>query len=270
VKIHPSAIVHPDCQIADDVEIGAFVCIEGPAVIGSGCVIQPHAILSGAVTLGKNNTVGYGAVIGSFPQDLSYKPGTQSGVEIGDNNVIREYTTINRGTAEGSITRVGNNCFLMTGTHIGHNSVVGNQVIIANNVLLGGHVHIGDRAFLGGSCVFHQFVRVGPMVVAQGNSAFSKDVPPFTLGAILNKVVGLNSIGLRRAGLTAAERQEAKEAFRLLYRSGYNTRQALDEAAKRQWGPIGTEFFSFVATAKKRGICDLLDRKASNSGTDSE
>ena len=270
MSIHPSAIVHPESQIADDVEIGAYVCIEGPAVIGSGCVIQPHAILSGAVTLGKNNTIGYGAVIGSFPQDLSYKPGTQSSVEIGDDNVFREYCTVNRGTAEGSLTRIGSKGFFMTGAHIGHNSVVGNQVIIANNVLLGGHVHIGDRAFLGGGSVFHQFVRVGRLVVAQGNSAFSKDVPPFTLGALLNTVAGLNSIGLRRAGLSSAERQEAKEAFRLLYRSGFNSRQALEEAAKREWSPVGTEFFDFVGSAKKRGICDLLVRRGSNSAAESE
>lgn len=260
MKIHPTALVHPDCQIADDVEIGAFVCIEDAAVIGAGCVIQAHAILSGAVTLGRNNTVGYGAVIGGFPQDFGFKPGTQSAVLIGDNNVIREYTTINRGTGEGAETRVGNHCFLMTGCHLGHNSVVGDHVIIANNVLLGGHVHIGDRAFLGGACVFHQFIRVGPMVVAQGGSAFSKDIPPYTIGATINGVVGLNSVGLRRAGLTGEERKEAKEAFRLLYRSGFNTNQALAEAAKREWTRVGKDFFEFVGAAKKRGICDLLDR----------
>lgn len=251
-------------------EIGAFVCIEDPAIIGPGCVIQPHAILSGSVKMGENNTIGYGAVLGGLPQDFSYKKGTQSGVEIGDGNVIREYCTINRGTAEGTWTKVGSKCFLMTGCHLGHNSVVGDQVIIANNVLLGGHVHIGDRAFLGGACVFHQFVRVGKMVVAQGNSAFSKDIPPYTLAAIHNAVAGLNSIGLRRAGLTAPERQEAKEAFRLLYRSGLNTKQALAEAANRQWGPIGSEFFKFVGGARKRGICDLLNRNTAVGGSEGE
>ena len=262
MKIHPSAIVHPDCQIADDVEIGAFVCIEDPAVIGAGCVIRPHAILSGAVALGRNNEIGYGAVIGGKPQDFGFKPGTRSEVIIGDNNVIREYATINRGTAEGSATRVGDNCFLMTGCHLGHNSVVGNHVIIANNVLLGGHVQIADRAFLGGACVFHQFVRVGTMVVAQGGSAFGKDLPPYTLGAGVNSVAGLNSVGLRRGGLSPAERQEAKDAFRLLYRSGLNTKQALEQAALRSWTGVGTHFFEFVSAAQKRGICDLIDRKA--------
>jgi UDP-N-acetylglucosamine acyltransferase len=189
----------------------------------------------------------------------------KSSVVIGDGNVIRDYCTINRGTGDGTQTRVGNNCFLMTGSHLGHNCSVGDNVIIANNVLLGGHVHIADRAFLGGAGIFHQFVRVGTMAITQGGSAFSKDVPPYLVGAGVNSVVGLNSIGLRRAGLSGEERKEAKESYRLLYRSGLNTTQALAQARQQTWGRIGSHFFEFVEAAKKRGICDLMDRSAAKT-----
>jgi UDP-N-acetylglucosamine acyltransferase len=260
MSIHSTAIIHPEAQIADNVEIGPYVCIEGRAVIGSGSRIQSHAILAGDVQLGINNLVGYGAVIGAPPQALSFRPEINSAVIIGDNNTIREYCTIHRGMTEGSATRVGNHNFLMTGAHLGHDVLLGNQIIVANNVLFGGHVEVRDRAFIGGGAVFHQFVRVGELVVAQGNSAFSKDVPPYVIAAEHNFVFGLNVIGLRRAGMDVKTRAEIKEAFKLLYKSGLNTTQALTEARKREWGAEGLNFFDFAATAKKRGLCDLREK----------
>ena len=147
MKIHPSAIVDPKARLGDDVEIGPFVCIGGEVEIGARCVVQSHAVLDGAVKLGADNRIGHGTIIGGWPQDLSFKAGTLSSVEIGDNNVIREHATIHRGTAEGSVTRLGNNNFLMAGAHVGHNCEIGNKVIIANNCLLGGHVTVDDGAF---------------------------------------------------------------------------------------------------------------------------
>ena len=132
-------------------------------------------------------------------------------------------------------------------------------MIIANNSLLGGHVQVADRVFIGGGCVFHQHIRVGRLAIAQGLSAFSKDIPPFTLAAERNTVAGLNAVGLRRAGLDAAQRQEIKNAFKLLYKSGLNTAQALAASEELDWGPEAREFFDFVRAAKKRGICDLLE-----------
>ena len=257
MSIHPTAIIHPDAQIADDAQIGAYVCIEGPAVINAGCTINAHAILTGTVRLGTNNTVGYGAVIGAAPQALSFHPEIRSEVVIGDNNTLREYCTIHRGMKEGGVTRIGDHNFLMAGTHLGHDCQIGNHVIIANNVLLGGHVEIRDRAFIGGGAVFHQFVRVGELVVAQGNSAFSKDIPPYLIAAEHNYVFGLNVVGLRRAGLSAETRQEIKDAFKLLFKTGLNTRQALEESKKRSWSEHSRIFFEFVESAKKRGICFL-------------
>lgn len=259
MKIHSTAIIDPKAELAQDVEIGPYVCIEGKATIGSGCVIQAHAVLSGRVVLGKNNTIGYGAVLGAFPQDLSFQPDISSEVWVGDNNVIREHCTVHRGSREGGVTRIGNNNFLMAGVHLAHDAGVANHCILANNALLGGHVQVADRVFIGGGCVFHQHVRIGQLALTQGLSAFSKDVPPFTIGAERNCVAGLNTVGLRRAGLKADERQEVKHAFKLLYKSGLNTTQALAHSRQHHWGTPGTAFFDFVEAATKRGICDLLE-----------
>lgn len=257
-NIHPTAIVHPEAQLGEGVEIGPYAVIEGPASIGPRCRIAAHAIITGHVTMGSDNQIGHGAILGADPQDNAFDPATESRVEIGSHNRIREYATLHRGTAAGSATRVGDHCFLMAGTHLGHNAVVGDRVIIANNSLLGGHVVVEDNVFIGGGCVFHQFVRLGRNSIIQGLSALSKDVPPFLIACRRNRVAGLNSIGLRRSGLSRQQRGEIKEAFRLLYKSGLNTAQALEEARKREWGAEGSEFFQFVANAKKRGICDDL------------
>ncbi len=259
MNIHPTAVIHPSCELADDVEIGAHVCIEGKAVIGQGCRIQAHAILAGTVRIGRENTIGYGAVIGADPQDLSFKSSTPSEVWMGDHNVVREYCTIHRATRPGGATLIGNHCFLMAGTHMAHDTVLGDHVIVANNALLGGHTVVQDRAFIGGGSVFHQHIRVGRLVVVQGGSAFSKDIPPFTIAAERNTVAGLNVVGMRRAGLTAVQREEVKHAFKLLYKSGLNTSQALEKSRQHHWNAEGKSFFDFVAAAKKRGIADLLE-----------
>jgi UDP-N-acetylglucosamine acyltransferase len=256
--IHSTAVIHPEAQLGAHVSIGPYAVIEGAARIGDGCTIQAHAIIAGTVEMGRENLIGYGAVIGAEPQDFAFKPEVRSAVRIGDGNKIREYCTIHRGTTEGSATTVGHGCFLMAGAHLAHNVTLGDRVIIANNALLGGHVQVGERVFIGGGCVFHQHIHVGRLAICQGGSAFSKDIPPFTTAADRNGIAGLNVVGLRRAGLSAAQRAEIKEAFALLYRRGLNTTQALAAAKERSWGPDAQSFFDFVAAAKKRGICDFL------------
>ena len=139
-------------------------------------------------------------------------------------------------------------------------------MIIANNALLGGHVQVQDRVFIGGGSVFHQFIRVGRLVIVQGNSAFSKDIPPFTVAAERNTVAGLNVIGLRRAGYSAVQRQEIKQAFKLLYQSGLNTTQALARAEAMEWNGEGRAYFEFVAAAGKRGLCDFVRRARGKVG----
>ena len=255
MKIHPTALVDPDAQIGADVEIGPFSVVGPQAVIGNNTIVQSHVVIEGNVTIGTGNFIGHGAVIGAAPQDLSFSPERKTKVEIGDDNVIREYSTIHRGSPEGSATKIGDNNFLMTGAHVGHNCALGNNVVIANNCLLAGHVRVDDGAFLGGGSTFHQHMHVGCLVMVQGSSAFGKDLPPFVVAAERNSVFGINVIGLRRAGFSAQDRDEIKAAFKLLYLSGLNISQALEKAAAMEFGAAAREFFDFVASAKKRGIC---------------
>jgi UDP-N-acetylglucosamine acyltransferase len=255
LNVHPNAAIDPAASIGMDVEIGPY-CVIGPDVtIGDRCRIQAHAIMEGTVRVGARNLIGYGAVIGTPPQDLAFEPSRKSGVEIGDDNVIREYATIHRGTAHESFTRLGNGNYLMVGAHVGHNCSIGNKVIIANNCLLGGYVSVGDGAFLGGGSVFHQFMRIGRLAITQGNSSMGQDIPPFVIAAEKNRVFGLNAVGVRRAGVGPTDRDQIKAAFRLIYSSGHNIRDALDKARTIEMGPLAQEFIDFVATAKKRGIC---------------
>jgi UDP-N-acetylglucosamine acyltransferase len=251
VKIHPTAIVDEKARLGAEVEIGAFSIVGAEAVLGDKCVIQSHVVIEGPVQMGADNFIGHGSVIGSAPQDLSFQPQTRSRIEIGQANVIREHCTIHRGASEGSVTVLGDGNFLMVGAHVGHDCSIGNGVVIVNNCLLAGHVRIDDRAFIGGGSRFHQGIRIGRIVMAEGR--FTKNLPPFLIAA-KNQVFGVNILGLRRAGLSPAERDEIKKAFKLLYKSGLNTKQALEKAADTEFGPVGREFFQFVADAGKRGI----------------
>jgi len=257
VKIHPTAIVDPKAKIGTDVAIGPYAVIGGNVVIGERSTIESHVVVEPGVTIGAANLIGHGAILGSAPQDLSFSPERKTYVAIGNENVIREHCTIHRGSAEGSVTKIGDNNFLMAGAHVGHNCEIGNNVIIANNCLLGGHVRIGDGAFLGGACVFHQHMCVGQLSITQGASAFSKDIPPFVIAAERNYIFGLNVVGLRRAGFSAKDRDEIKATFKLIYMSDLNIAQALEKASAMNFGPAAREFIDFVANAKKRGICPL-------------
>jgi UDP-N-acetylglucosamine acyltransferase len=257
VKVHPSAIVDSAAQIGAGAQIGPF-CIVGPQVmIGDKTVVQSHVVIEGEVVIGSGNVIGHGAVIGAPPQDVSFSPERKTRVEIGNDNIIREYCTIHRGTAQGSATKIGDKNFLMAGAHVGHNCVIGNNVIIANNCLLGGYVRVDDGAFLGGGSTFHQFMHIGRLAMIQGSSAFGKDIPPFVIGAERNYVFGLNVTGLRRAGFSAKDRDEIKAAFKLVYLSGLNIRQALERGTAKQFTGPAREFLDFVANATKRGICPV-------------
>ena len=264
--IHPSAFVDPTAQLGEGVEVGPGAIIEAGAIIGEGCKIQARAVIGSHVLLGARNTIGHGAIIGGDPQDFDFKPGTNSKVVIGDDNVLREYVTIHRGTKEGSSTTIGNNNFLMVGVHLGHNASVGNRVIIANNCLLAGYVAVQDGAVLGGGSVFHQFIRVGRLCMVRGGERFGKDIPPFLVAYGTNLVAGINAVGLRRAGFSSATRLEIKRAFRFLYLEGRNISQALEEAATQQWGSEAESFFSFVREARRRGVCSVDPERLSGKG----
>jgi UDP-N-acetylglucosamine acyltransferase len=261
LKIHPSAIVASQAQLGVDVEVGPGSIIGPEVSVGANTTIQAHVILEGNITIGRGNFIGHGAVIGSPPQDLSFSGERKTRVEIGDENVIREYCTIHRGSAEGSATRIGNKNFLMVGVHVGHNCEIASNVIIANNCLLAGHVRVDDQAFLGGGSTFHQNMRVGRLVMVQGSSAFGRDLPPFTLAAERNSIFGLNLVGLRRAGFNREQRDEIKGAFKLLYLSGLNVSQAVEKARSLDFGELGREFFEFVVNARRQSICPYRGKK---------
>src|ERR1051325_130003 len=256
-KIHSTALVDPAAQIGAQVEIGPFSIIGPQATIGEKTIVQSHVVIEGEVAIGTGNLIGHGAIIGASPQDVSFSPERKTRVEIGNDNIIREYCTIHRGSPDGSATKIGDKNFLMAGAHIGHNCVIGNNVVIANNCLLAGHVRVDDGAFIGGGSTFHQHMHIGRLVMVQGSSAFGKDLPPFVIAAEPNFVFGLNIVGLRRAGFSAHERDEIKTAFKLVYLNGLNTSQALEKAATLTFGVPAREFLEFVASSKKRGICTL-------------
>jgi UDP-N-acetylglucosamine acyltransferase len=218
-------------------------------------VIQARAVIESDTTIGTGNTIGYGAVIGAAPQDYAHSAEIRSSVVIGNNNRIREYATIHRGTKDGTVTRIGDKCFLMVGVHVGHNCEISDGAIITNNVLLAGYVQVGEGAVLGGGAVFHQFMRIGRRAMVAGGSRFNKDIPPYTIADSYNKIHGINSIGLKRAGADNARRLEIKRAFAAVYRDNKPFRAAAEEAlTATEWGPEAREFFEFILSSK-RGVC---------------
>lgn len=252
--IHPSSIVSVGAEIGPDVEVGPFCVIEDDTVIGAGCRLGSHVTVMRHTRLGPGCEVHAGAVLGDTPQDKGFK-GCLSYAEIGSGCIIREGVTIHRGTAEGSVTRVGDGCFLMAFSHIAHNAVLERDVILANAALLAGHVHVGERAFISGGSAVHQFARIGRLAMLGGGCMCSRDVPPFLLVApnSWNGVEGMNIVGMRRAGMDTGERMEIRKIFRLIYRSGLNTAQALDMIDKIN-SPLAAEMAGFIRTSK-RGIC---------------
>jgi len=205
--IHPTAIIHPRAKLAATVQVGPYAVIDEGVEIGPDCVIGPHVYLTGLTTIGAKNRFYAGCVIGEAPQDLKYA-GEPTGLRIGEDNVFREHVTVHRSNQTTEETIIGSHNFLMANAHVAHNCHLGDSLILANGVLLGGHVTLNDRVFLSGNCIVHQFVRVGTLAMMQGGSAISKDLPPYTMAHEVNTLCGLNIVGLRRAGLTPAERLE--------------------------------------------------------------
>lgn len=252
--IHPSAIVSERAILAEDVTIGPFTIIDAGVEIGEGSVIGAHVWITGNAKLGRNNTVGYGSIIGAEPQDVSFAQDTYSDVQIGDDNKIREYVTIHRSTSEGGSTKVGDSNFLMTGVHLAHDVQMGSHNGLANNVLIAGHVKLADHVFLGGGSAFHQFIHIGQYAIVQGNAVVSRDVPPYCMAHGRNELAGLNVIGLRRGGFTPKERSDIKRAYQLLFRSGGNMAESLAEADKTEWTDVAKLLLHSARHASRKGI----------------
>ena len=260
MSVHPTAIVSPDARLGRDVAVGPFAVIEEGVVIGDGCEIRAHAVVKRFTSLGAGNRVHEGAVLGGEPQDLSFRD-LETGLRIGDRNVIREGVTIHRSTKEGGATVVGSDCFLMAYVHVAHDNRIGDRVILANNVMLAGHVEVAERAFLGGGAGVHQFCRVGRLAMVGGNAKVVQDCLPFVItDGHPARARGLNVVGLRRAGVTASQLRVLEEAYRLLLRSGLALEEALAGMAALG-DPLVDEWTAFVR-GSKRGFAHAHRRGA--------
>ena len=222
MTIHPTAVIDKSAKIDSTVEVGPYAVIGADVTIGTDTRVEPHAVISGPTTIGERNLIGSFSTVGGAPQDLSYK-GEPTELIIGNDNQIREYASIHRGTPSGNgKTVIGNNNLLMAYIHVAHDCIIGNHVIMANVATLAGHVEVGDRASLGGLAAVHQFCRIGAFSYIGGISGLGLDVPPYVIVAGIRdrtRVSGINKIGLRRNGFTRETISKLDSAFRIIYRS---------------------------------------------------
>lgn len=253
--IHPTAIIDPKATVADDCEVGAYSIIGADVEIGSGCVIGPHVVISGPTRLGCNNRIYQFSSLGEAPQDLKYN-GEPTRLELGDNNTIREYVTMNRGTVDGGgLTSVGNDNLFMGYTHVAHDCHIGNKTVFSNGASLAGHVTVGDQAILGGFTLVHQFSVIGPHAFTGMGTAVNRDVPPFVMASGNHAhAVGINKKGLRRRGFSDETVTALHRAYMLLVKQRGGRDEAvaqLEESAERF--PEVREFVDFVVNSQ-RGI----------------
>jgi UDP-N-acetylglucosamine acyltransferase len=259
VIIHPTAIVDPGAELGADVSIGPYAIVGPKVTLGDGTSIGAHSIIESHVRMGKNCRISPHASIGAPPQDLKFK-GEDTWVEIGDGTTVREFATINRGTAGGGgLTRVGSSAFIMAYSHVAHDCVVGDRVIMANAATLAGHVTIEQGAIIGGLVAIHQFARVGCFSIISGLSGVSQDVPPYVTAAPQRRtrdrsLFGLNLIGLRRNGFDEPTIDSLRQAYKILFRSSLPMGEAVARAeAEVPSNPALAHLLDFVRTSK-RGV----------------
>lgn len=254
VRIHATAIVDPTAELGNDIEIGPWAIVGPHCTIGDGSRLAARAVLERNVKLGQRVQVGIGAILGGDPQDLKFR-GEETWVEIGDDTAIREYATVNRGTAHSVTTRVGKRCFLMSYVHLAHDCDLGDGVIISNGTQLAGHVHVEDRVTISGLCAVHQFARIGKHAFIGGCSRVAQDVPPY-VRAVGNpiKLFGLNTVGLQRSGFDETVLRALKLAYRYCFRSDLNLSQGVEKArAEVDALPEVQHFLDFIE-ASQRGV----------------
>jgi UDP-N-acetylglucosamine acyltransferase len=233
MAIHPTALIAPDAVIASDVEIGAYSIVGAGVIIGPECWIGPHVVIDGPTSIGRANRIFQFASIGAAPQDLKYK-GEPTRLEIGDRNVFRENTTINRGTTKDQlVTRIASDNLFMAGSHVGHDCVIGSHCVFANYATLGGHVELGDWVHLGGFSGVHQFCKVGAHAFMANNTAVTRDVPPYIMAVGRPaEPHSVNAEGLKRRGFTVEQIRNIRLAYRTLYRSKLKLADATEELAR--------------------------------------
>ncbi len=261
-KIHSSAIIEGNVSIGSEVEIGPNVVIIGNITIGDGTKINVGTCIYGNVHIGIKNKIGPYAIIGTDPQDLKYTGEEIGLIEIGYENVIREFVTIHKPTSKDSKTIIGNKCLLMVGAHVGHDVSIGNEVILVNSCQLGGFSKVEDGAFISSLIGIHQHTRVGKFAIVGALSKITQDIPPFTM-AIGNpaEVVGINSVGLRRRNFSPEERNRIKEAYKTVYLSNYTIREAANKIIEMFPNDQNVKYISEFILSSKRGIAKGLRRE---------
>lgn len=250
--VHPTVLLDSNCKLEHPVWIGPFCVIEEGTQVGAGTILESHVTLKKGTSIGRNCRIMSNSIIGHEPQDKKFD-GEESYVRIGDNNVLREMVSIHRATGEGEATEIGDNNMLMAYVHVGHNCKIGNDNLISNSTGISGHVIIEDRTVIGGFVGIHQFVHVGRMAMVGGLSKVVQDVPPFCIcDGRPARIHGLNTRGLRRNNVSAEHRSEIKNAFKLLFRSGLNTTQAIDQIrATISSSPALDELLYFIERARE-------------------
>jgi len=256
-NIHSTAVVHPDAKIGKGVIIGPGAVIGENVTIGDGTKIGANVVVGGWTTIGQRCEIYPGAAVGLEPQDLKFK-GEKSFCNIGDETVIRECVTISRATGEGEETRVGNNCLFQACTHVAHNCIVGNNVIMSNCAGLAGHVIVEDRVVIGGIAGIHQFVKIGRNAMVGGMAKVVQDILPYVIAdGQPARVIGLNSVGLSRAGISEEVRHDLKQAFRIIYRSGFSLSRAIEEMEMQLNSSVEIENLLRFLRNADRGIMRL-------------
>lgn len=252
--------VHPEAKIGENVVIEAFATVEKDVEIGDGSWIGPNAVIMNGARIGKNCKIFPGAVVAGIPQDLKFQ-GEYTTVEIGDNTVIRECVTINKGTAAKNKTTIGSNCLIMAYAHVAHDCILKNNVIIGNSTSLAGEVEVDNFAIISAMSGVHQFVRVGKNSFVQGMSKVGKDVPPYVLaGREPLSYAGLNSVGLRRKGFSNEEINQIQELYRIIYQKGLNTSDAIKQIESTyDASEYRDEIIEFIKNSKRGIIKGLLD-----------
>ncbi|MBI5415428.1 MAG: acyl-ACP--UDP-N-acetylglucosamine O-acyltransferase [Candidatus Omnitrophica bacterium] len=258
IKIHKTAVIHPGVKLSSGVSVGPYSVIEDGVTIGDNVRVGSHCVLTGQTTIGRNCKIYTGAVIGSAPQDKKYSADDNVFLNIGENNVIREYVTINPGTADGGgKTVLGNNTLIMAYAHIAHDCIIGNNCVMANAATLGGHVILEDSAIIGGLSAVHQFVRLGRLSIVGGCSKVVQDVPPFSMcDGHPAGVVNTNTVGLKRAEISPATIQKLRKAFKILFRMGLTRSHALAKIANEIEPCPELEHLVFFTKTSKRGLCN--------------
>jgi UDP-N-acetylglucosamine acyltransferase len=253
MAIHPSAIVDPRAEIDASAELGPYVVVDGAVRIGPRTRVMAHAYLTGDTHIGTDNVIFPGTGIGHAPMDLKYD-GAPTGVRIGDRNTFRENVEVHRGTADGSVTTIGDDCYLMSHAHVAHNCTVGDHVIVATGAMLAGYCQVAERVFVSGNCVVHQYVRIGRVAMLRGGSRTSRDVPPFAVMDGTHVVRGINRVGLRRLGWDAARIRAVTNAYRMLFRVRCNLSEAM--ARVEASGEISEEVAELLAflRSSERGV----------------